>query len=172
MIRGIGARRPPGDIIGSKTIRIHFPGQRIHCEGRQPTVFCYCCENDSHSRQSCWCITLQSISKPQWSMNVGEKATLASILVQNYTGGGWHMPCCKRHKREIEYYENRAWNGLTKTMVKCEMGFIISADSSTGLQQHYTDRIAYIFHPIQHLSSRRFRVPHSSYNAILWLFLW
>ena len=24
----------------------------------------HCCENDSHSRQSCWCITLQSISPP------------------------------------------------------------------------------------------------------------
>ena len=104
----------------------------------------HCCENDSHSRQSCWCITLQWASCTAWSMKGREKATLArKSLVDSET---WMIPStyalliwcsfCKRHQREIECFwetnddENLSYN-------KCPS----------------LCRIATICHQIEHLSS-------------------
>ena len=104
----------------------------------------HCCENDSHSRQSCWCITLQWASCTAWSMKGREKATLArKSLVDSET---WMIPStyalliwcsfCKRHQREIEcFWETNDDENLSHN--KCPS----------------LCRIATICHQIEHLSS-------------------
>ena len=115
----------------------------------------HCCENDSHSRQSCWCITLQSISPPpllhcmiderQGKSNISQKelSRLRTWMILRW----WHI-CFAHSAKGISVKLNAELTKkqmMTKTCLVTNVFTFLTAD-----------RIASICHQIEHLS------PHST----------